>query len=494
MNHHENTSSGLTDMQEKPIPEDQPPRRWILAEEYSLRGWKGEPFFLERAGNRYLRKLTPDEFLYLIRCDGETAADPEAWPPQPEWAVREGFIVPRKDGQTLKPEQRYRLFPNRRFPYIDLALTGRCNFSCRHCFNAADCNPRSTEPSLDEILRLIGRLDECGVGRLRLTGGEPLIRKDFTEITGEIARRRMRVTEIATNGWFITDALLDKLKEQKIRPVWFISFDGLGFHDWLRGVEGAEEKTLEKIRLLCDRGYTVQVHQCVWKDSLSSVKPTVRLLQDIGVQAYRITTVEPSLRWMKSAPEQTIPPREWLGRIPDFLAWWYQHDIRMNLDIWGIWCHEYGTGKVRIIPDISAHAECPDQIPICGDARKMPFIDSDGRLLLCLGCSGITAAAGIEWGNVYRDDVQELLTDSAFTKQLACSCGELKAMNPECGSCRWHDRCGMGCRAEAMAQGNGLTGIDRRMCVFFRNGIYEKLVRLADELGLEHGGRPLNGT
>ena len=69
MNHHENTSSGLTDMQEKPIPEDQPPRRWILAEEYSLRGWKGEPFFLERAGNRYLRKLTPDEFLYLIRCD-----------------------------------------------------------------------------------------------------------------------------------------------------------------------------------------------------------------------------------------------------------------------------------------------------------------------------------------------------------------------------------------------------------------------------------------
>ena len=70
--------------------------------------------------------------------------------------------------KKLTPDQQYRLFPNRRFNYIDLALTGRCNFSCKHCFNAADCNPRSSEPSLEEILRLIGRLDECGVGKLRL--------------------------------------------------------------------------------------------------------------------------------------------------------------------------------------------------------------------------------------------------------------------------------------------------------------------------------------
>ena len=48
---------------------NQPPRRWILSEEYSLRGWKDEPFFLERAGNRYLRQLDPDEFLYLLKCD-----------------------------------------------------------------------------------------------------------------------------------------------------------------------------------------------------------------------------------------------------------------------------------------------------------------------------------------------------------------------------------------------------------------------------------------
>ena len=109
MNNDKNTFPGLTDTQEKTIPENRPPRGWILAEEYSLRGWKGEPFFLERAGNRYLRKLTPDEFLYLVRCDGETEDHPEAWPPQPEWAVREGFIVLRNDGKKLTPEQRYRL-------------------------------------------------------------------------------------------------------------------------------------------------------------------------------------------------------------------------------------------------------------------------------------------------------------------------------------------------------------------------------------------------
>ena len=40
-----NTSPGLAVTQEKTIPGNQPPRRWILAEEYSLRGWKDEPFF-----------------------------------------------------------------------------------------------------------------------------------------------------------------------------------------------------------------------------------------------------------------------------------------------------------------------------------------------------------------------------------------------------------------------------------------------------------------
>ena len=120
MNTHKDTFPGPTGMQEKAIRENQPPRRWILAEEYSLRGWKGEPFFLERAGNRYQRKLTPDEFLYLVRCDGKTAANPDPWPPRPEWAVREGFIVPWQAGKELKPEQQAS-------PCLFLAVPGRSN-------------------------------------------------------------------------------------------------------------------------------------------------------------------------------------------------------------------------------------------------------------------------------------------------------------------------------------------------------------------------------
>ena len=462
---------------------------WILSEAYSLRGWKDDPFYLERAGNRYIRKLNADEFAYLIRCDGKTKLPADAWPAQPEWAVREGVIVPCVVEKELKPEQCYRLFPNHRFSHIDLALTGRCNFRCKHCFNAADCNPRADEPALEEILKLIGRLDECGVGRLRLTGGEPLIRKDFLKITEELSRRKMRITEIATNGWFITPELLDALSAQKHHPIWFVSFDGMGFHDWLRGVSGAEERVLRNIQLLCDRGYTVQVHQCVWKDSLDSVRPTILRVRDMGVLAYRITTVEPGTRWMQAAPDQTISPSDWQRWIPDFLDWWYENGIPMDLNIWSIWTHEYGTDHVQIHPDISSFGKDKDKIPVCLDARKMPYIDSDGRLLTCLGISGEAEVHGLNWGNVYRDDIQELLTESSFMEQLACNCQKLKELNPECRSCKWSDRCSMGCRAEALGQGNGITGIDRRMCVFFKEGVYDKLIKLAEKHGLQYGVR-----
>ena len=211
--------------------------------------------------------------------------------------------------------------PNRRLDYVELSVTGRCNLNCKHCFNAADCNPRTVEPTLDQLLALIERMAECGVCRLRLDDGEPLMRRDILTITGELARRDIALHELITNGTLVTPALLDGLEAQGHRPIWFVSFDGLGCHDWLRGVEGTEARVLKNIKLLCERGYFVHVHQCVWRDSLSSVKPTVLRMRDLGVSRYRVTPVEPSVRWRATAPTQSLSTETWQAFIPDFLDW-----------------------------------------------------------------------------------------------------------------------------------------------------------------------------
>lgn len=458
--------------------------RTLLQPDYRLRGWQGDPFYLEHFPTRNLRRLSPAEFNYLLKCDGKTKLDPDAWPPEPEWAGREGVTVSCEEGEKLRPEQEYLLYPNRKLDYIELSLTGRCNLNCKHCFNAKDCHPRTEEPSMDRLLTLLERMDGCGVGRMRLNGGEPLLRHDLLTFTSEMARRGIRLQELLTNGMLITPELLDALEAQGHRPVWFVSFDGLGCHDWLRGAKGAQESALSAIRLLCERDHSVSVHQCVWKDSLSSVRPTVRKLLELGVSRYRIVPVEPSLRWKELALEQSVSTEEWLRYIPDFLDWWYGNGIEMDLDVWSFWTHRHGEKRAFIVPDLTSQG-VGDDSPACSTNRLRPFIDADGRIVPCMPLSGITDACGISWGNVYEgDDLQEIFTASAFLDHITCSCREIKKKNPECRTCPWQAHCAVGCRAEALTQGHGLYGVDERICAFYRGGCYDRLLAIADRWGL----------
>ena len=219
-------------------------------------------------------KLSLEEFAFFLRCDGRTELIPENWPRKPEWAEQKDVIRYWEEGMVLLPEQEYFLFSNHKTDSMHLSLTGRCNFNCRHCFNARDIHPRSVEPRLDQLIDLLNQMDACGVGRLRLDGGEALTRPDFLCFTDEMSKRGIRLQELMTNGYLVTQALLDALEDQGHRPVWCVSFDGLNCHEWLRRVEGSEKAALRAIQLLCDRGFEVRVHQCVWKDSISSVRPT----------------------------------------------------------------------------------------------------------------------------------------------------------------------------------------------------------------------------
>lgn len=458
----------------------------LLQRDYRLLGWKGDPFCLERRSDGAVYRLRLAEFAFLLRCDGETEIDPDAWPPVPDWALEAGIAAECAPGERLLPEQEYRLYPNRRMEYMELSVTGRCNLNCKHCFNAADSNPRTVEPTQEQLLTLLRRMADCGVCRIRLDGGEPLVRRDLLSITAEMAKQGIVLHEMITNGTLITPELLDALEAQGHRPIWFVSFDGLGCHDWLRGVPGTEERVLKNIRLLCERGYYVHVHQCVWKDSLPSIRPTALRMKEMGVSRYRLVTVEPSVRWLAMAPDQTIPTGDWLEYLPGFLDWWYDNDLDMDLDVWGWWSGQKGSRRVTIVPDLFSRS-MDDRARTCHEASNRCFIDADGRMVRCIALSGITAAYGVKCPNVYQgDDLQQILTESEFMNQMNCTCGELKKRLPECQGCRWKDSCGLGCRAEAMAQGNGMDGLDRRMCLFFNGGCYEKLKAVAEKHSLKY--------
>ena len=59
------------------------------------------------------------------------------------------------------------------------------------------------------------------------------------------------------------EKLLDELDKRHVHPPFQLSFDGVGFHDFLCGVPGAEEKTLNALKLLRDREHPVSISMCI---------------------------------------------------------------------------------------------------------------------------------------------------------------------------------------------------------------------------------------
>lgn len=99
------------------------------------------------------------------------------------------------------------------------------------------------ELSHEQIMSIVDQLIGCGVMEVSLTGGEPLVRRDFMEIVDALLAGGIRITTIYSNGKLVTDKLLDQLAEREIRPEFNMSYDGVdGWHDWLRGIPDAEKR------------------------------------------------------------------------------------------------------------------------------------------------------------------------------------------------------------------------------------------------------------
>ena len=204
--------------------------RYILENNIALRSWSDIPYACCVRGELHPRMLSKKEFLTMIRCDGTEELDAS---PVLAKLLAEGLIREAADGEAISPWQQYEYFGSDFFPFSTLEITERCNYNCRHCFNAADSGAPSAELSLAEIGRVLDELRACGVQNVKLTGGEPTLRPDFPEIVRMIREKELYLYSVNTNGAFLTDELLERIRENGFSPIMKISFDGLGFHDWM---------------------------------------------------------------------------------------------------------------------------------------------------------------------------------------------------------------------------------------------------------------------
>ncbi|MEH3115148.1 GTP 3',8-cyclase MoaA [Pedobacter terrae] len=110
--------------------------------------------------------------------------------------------------------------------YLRISLTDNCNFRCFYCMpeEEYDFTPASRLMQTDEIIKLAEIFVANGVKKIRLTGGEPLVRKDATQIIAALGKLPVELV-ITTNGTRIAE-MLPALKEAGIKTI-NISLDTL---------------------------------------------------------------------------------------------------------------------------------------------------------------------------------------------------------------------------------------------------------------------------
>ncbi|EHI9299270.1 GTP 3',8-cyclase MoaA [Vibrio vulnificus] len=152
---------------------------------------------------------------------------------------------------------------HRKFYYLRLSVTDVCNFKCTYCL------PDGYQPSgqknssflnLAEIRRVVKAFADCGTSKVRITGGEPSLRKDFTDIIHTVASTQgIKRVATTTNGYRM-EKHIGEWKEAGLNQV-NVSVDSLDprmfhqitgenkFHQVMSGIDRAFEVGFEQVKV-----------------------------------------------------------------------------------------------------------------------------------------------------------------------------------------------------------------------------------------------------
>lgn len=141
--------------------------------------------------------------------------------------------------------------------YLRISLTERCNLRCQYCMPAegVELTPSSQLLSQNEIIQLANLFVTSGVDKIRLTGGEPSIRKDIEDICLQLSNLKgLKTLAMTTNG-IVLAKKLPKLKECGLNSI-NISLDTLvpAKFEFMTRRKGLE-RVMESIKVAVELGY-----------------------------------------------------------------------------------------------------------------------------------------------------------------------------------------------------------------------------------------------
>ncbi len=291
---------------------------------------------------------------------------------------------------------------------LRISVTDRCNFRCPYCMPAEvygekyEFMRRAQLLRFEEIERLARSFVGLGVEKLRITGGEPLLRHELPVLIERLARiDGVRDLTLTTNGWLLAQHART-LKEAGLHRV-TVSLDS---HDdatfgAMNGRGFATERVLEGIDAAAAAGLLPIKINCVVERGVNedSIVPLARLFKGTGhiLRFIEFMDVGTLNDWNLA---KVVPAREIVKQIDQVFP---LEAVEPNYhgEVAERWAYRDGSGEVGVIASVSQ--------PFCGDCHRAR-LTIDGVLVTCLFAAG---------GRDLRGPLRDGASDAALREIIA---------------------------------------------------------------------------
>lgn len=470
-------------------------KSYVLAEHYALRGWKMLPCGLLNQRTLRAQFFNREQYEVLLRADGMSSMHVEELTEHQiellEKLVKEGALVELApdERKRLTPFQEYAAFPARYVAQAHWSITGKCNYRCKHCMVSSP-DAVLGEPSLEQCQRVIDQLSACGIYSMELTGGEPLVHPNFWDIVDYGLKRNVILSGIYTNGALVNQELIDGMKRRSLSPVFHISFDGVGHHDWLRGVTGAEDAANRAFVLCHKAGFPTTAAVTLHGQNRDCLRETVLHLSSLGVGMVKAAGMTDLGEWAKQDARYKLSDEDFFEEILRYIPQYFEDGAPTAIQIWGAFlCEGAGDTSVRGPLRWAKHDMSEQRamkMPACEATRSSVYISPEGIVLPCMTMAGTDLEQ--YFPSLFEEDLRDILQDSLHFRAVDLRAADLREAHEQCRNCEWFFDCLCGCRAEALVESGDLRGIGSTTCTFYRNGYAARIQEAIDEAFRNVGG------
>ena len=291
---------------------------------------------------------------------------------------------------------------------LRISVTDRCNFRCPYCMpaeiygEAYEFLPRAEILNFEELTRLVGIFAELGIVKLRITGGEPLMRNELPKLTGMLAAvDGIEDLTLTTNGYLLGQ-FAQQLKDAGLDRI-TISLDSLDDEVFkaMNGRGFTTQRVLEAIQTAADVGLSPIKINCVVQKGVNdhTIVDLARHFKGTGYIVRYIEYMDVGNRngWRS---EQVVAAEEIVARIDAEMP---LEPVESNYhgEVATRYRYKDGSGEIGVIASVTK--------PFCGACTRVR-LSTDGRIFTCLFASkGVSLRDPMRAGAT-DDELREILT------------------------------------------------------------------------------------